>query len=439
MRTWMRRSVRSCSFPGRPMNAKSWPTAILFAGACAGPVAAQPASHCERLQAFERSSTHLALEDGILLSSGAGLAVYDAGDPDQLLPLAYDAGDCDAAARRDSTIVCATGGGLRFLQWSGDSLRLVDQQGGVGNGIHALAFDGDLLFTANEAFGGLNVYSTAGEFSWAGNWLIGDGGFGGLEIDRSASLVFGTVFLQAYGLSYADPTSPQEIVGFLPVGEQGPQSDFKDTGLFGELLVLSGPRGADNCELLFYSLADLEEPLRLSTLLLPGRGQRLAFGDSLLYVASGLAGLRVVDFRDPTSPEEVGWYDTPGNAVHVAAQGSVAYVADSDGGLLVVRYDPLLTGLTDPPSTPGGLTLRPACPNPFNPATELAFLLPIAGAARLSVHDLLGREVARLIDGDLPAGEHDARFDASRLPSAVYVARLEAGGDTRTRKLLLLK
>ena len=78
-------------------------------------------------------------------------------------------------------------------------------------------------------------------------------------------------------------------------------------------------------------------------------------------------------------------------------------------------------------------------PNPFNPTTTIRFSLPVDARARLSVHDLLAREVAVLFDGEVAAGEHETRFDATGLPSGVYLYRLVAGGRTVTRSMHLLR
>jgi len=88
---------------------------------------------------------------------------------------------------------------------------------------------------------------------------------------------------------------------------------------------------------------------------------------------------------------------------------------------------------------PRAFQLAPAFPNPFNPATTLEYSLAATGAARLSVHDLAGREVALLADGLQEAGAHQVVFDAAALPSGVYFARLEADGRVATQKLLLVK
>jgi len=78
-------------------------------------------------------------------------------------------------------------------------------------------------------------------------------------------------------------------------------------------------------------------------------------------------------------------------------------------------------------------------PNPFNPVTTIRFDLPEAVHVRLVVYDVMGREVARLVDGTMQAGQHRARWDASGLPSGVYLYRLTAGAFTETKAMILLK
>ncbi|MFO7655271.1 MAG: YCF48-related protein, partial [Candidatus Krumholzibacteriia bacterium] len=93
---------------------------------------------------------------------------------------------------------------------------------------------------------------------------------------------------------------------------------------------------------------------------------------------------------------------------------------------------------------PGAPRLHPAAPNPFNPATEIAFTLPAASPVRLNVHDLRGRRVASLIDGVQEAGTHrirwDGRDDGGRsLPSGLFLARLVWDGGSESTKLMLVR
>ncbi|HEY3295122.1 MAG TPA: T9SS type A sorting domain-containing protein [bacterium] len=96
---------------------------------------------------------------------------------------------------------------------------------------------------------------------------------------------------------------------------------------------------------------------------------------------------------------------------------------------------------SDQPSvaSPGEFFLAQNYPNPFNAVTDIRFELPHAGRATLSVYDVLGRETATLLDGQLPGGPHTVHLDASGWPSGVYFCRLSAGQSTGVRKLMLLK
>jgi hypothetical protein len=78
-------------------------------------------------------------------------------------------------------------------------------------------------------------------------------------------------------------------------------------------------------------------------------------------------------------------------------------------------------------------------PNPFNPTTNIRFQIPDARHVSLKIYDTAGRLVATLVDGWRDAGTHEAMFDGSKLPSGVYLARLEAGDLRSVQKLVLLK
>ena len=90
------------------------------------------------------------------------------------------------------------------------------------------------------------------------------------------------------------------------------------------------------------------------------------------------------------------------------------------------------------------LALGPARPNPFNPSTTISFTLPEEQTVRLDVYDVRGRRVRRLLNGHLPAGERqvvwDGCDDADRpVAAGVYLVRLRAGSEARTRGVTLLK
>ncbi len=91
---------------------------------------------------------------------------------------------------------------------------------------------------------------------------------------------------------------------------------------------------------------------------------------------------------------------------------------------------------------PGEFALEQNYPNPFNPSTTFTFQLAEYSTVSLRVFDLIGKEVASIVDEDLAAGRYQADWDASALSSGIYFYRLEATGSNganflQTRKLIL--
>jgi hypothetical protein len=78
-------------------------------------------------------------------------------------------------------------------------------------------------------------------------------------------------------------------------------------------------------------------------------------------------------------------------------------------------------------------------PNPFNPSTKINYSVKSRQWAKLTVYDLLGKEIAVLVDGEQEVGEHFVIFNAQNLPSGTYIYRLQTGDFTVVKKMLLLK
>lgn len=108
-----------------------------------------------------------------------------------------------------------------------------------------------------------------------------------------------------------------------------------------------------------------------------------------------------------------------------------------------VWYRPLphfLSSVTfDPDITPATFYLQQNFPNPFNPSTVISFTIGSESFVTLSIFDLLGREKDNLLAEHLPPGTFSREWNAASFPSGVYLCRLQAGSQTQTRKLLLLR
>ena len=125
------------------------------------------------------------------------------------------------------------------------------------------------------------------------------------------------------------------------------------------------------------------------------------------------------------------WW-TGGNSLHIPAHV---------GGDFAVTFRRFIADAGDGAHAdfPDRMRLEQNYPNPFNPSTTLTFALSHGGRAVIRVHDLLGREVATVLDAVMSAGTHTVRFDGSGISSGVYLYRLEVDGMQLTRRMVLMK
>ncbi len=98
------------------------------------------------------------------------------------------------------------------------------------------------------------------------------------------------------------------------------------------------------------------------------------------------------------------------------------------------------TGITeDEVNIPSTFELEQNYPNPFNPSTKIKYSVPQSSNVLLKIYDVLGKEVATLIDEEKPAGNYEVEFNASNLSSGTYFYRLRSGNFVETKKMILLR
>ena len=139
------------------------------------------------------------------------------------------------------------------------------------------------------------------------------------------------------------------------------------------------------------------------------------------------------------------WNNITGNLAHtfidfikLNPNNTSQLFAGTGGGGLWVRD--LITGIEeDNVSFPTKFELYQNYPNPFNPSTVISFQLSTFSNVILKVYDVLGREVATLVNEEKPVGNYKVTFDASKLVSGVYLYRIIAGKFVQTKKMILLK
>ncbi len=155
------------------------------------------------------------------------------------------------------------------------------------------------------------------------------------------------------------------------------------------------------------------------------------------YLADDVGGLIVLDIANPSSPQVLGSYRTPGPAQDVFLHGDDIYVA-SQYCLGIYRFTG--TGVKEESSAvlPDEIELS-AAPNPFNAVLKISLNLKKTQSLRLSVMNLMGQEIARLFEGRLDSGGHDFHWNAGAFASGVYLIQARCSDFNLIRKVALLK
>jgi len=114
-----------------------------------------------------------------------------------------------------------------------------------------------------------------------------------------------------------------------------------------------------------------------------------------------------------------------------AASGSYAEIDDLSFSIL--------TDVNDENAVVNSFVLEQNYPNPFNPSTRIGYQIAKDDFVTLKVYDIIGNEVATLVNSQQPAGKYSVDFNAAKLPSGIYLYRLQAGNYIQTRKMTLVK
>jgi hypothetical protein len=121
-----------------------------------------------------------------------------------------------------------------------------------------------------------------------------------------------------------------------------------------------------------------------------------------------------------------------------AISADTCFITSSNGGIL--RYAAGLTSVSPVlNNTPSQYSLMQNYPNPFNPSTRIVYELPVPNPVKLAVYDILGREVAVLVNEKQSAGKYGIEWNASNFPSGVYFYKLITSDYTETKRMVLVK
>jgi hypothetical protein len=193
---------------------------------------------------------------------------------------------------------------------------------------------------------------------------------------------------------------------------------------------------------------------------------------SNIFLMKGVAGDPIGDglifvpgFRYEKSLDKISRYDSYADSVIIYSNGpSVSGIRADNGTSRVVYFgfgieqidsrairdtlvarslrwltENVVVGTKDNRQVPNTFSLEQNYPNPFNPSTKISYTISKPAHTTLRVYDVLGNEIATLVNGDKHAGKYEVEFNASNLSSGVYFYKLQSGEMVQTRKMVVLK
>ncbi len=167
-----------------------------------------------------------------------------------------------------------------------------------------------------------------------------------------------------------------------------------------------------------------------------------AYGTLKLPGGASYDALRIKETTTISPLTMVSYYFVAKNGAQVEVSATDSNPADN-GTISVdgTNYNGAIitTDVKQTSALPQNYKLKQNYPNPFNPSTKIEYILPKESPVQLKIYNILGKEVATLVDKMQPAGVYNVNFTAKNLSSGFYIARLKTGSFTKTIKMMLLK
>ena len=291
-----------------------------------------------------------------------------------------------------------------------------------GKDVHTLASKSGILYAGTWGFG---VFMSSNN---GATWTAINNGFGGfltvqaLTVNGSGDLFAGIIGGGIFKLTHGTTTWTK--VSCLNVWSMGATSTGIFAGTIGDGLYRSLDGGATWTKLgslsftFIYSISvDVSNKIYVSSVT---SGVQVSSDNGNTWSDLGLSYAGVCSVvANPNS-----------NDVYVGTKsGSVYRSGDSNTA----------TSVNGTETIPTEFNLDQNYPNPFNPATTIQFAVPVSGRYSLKVYNVLGQEVANLIDGEISAGIHNVNFNASSLASGMYIYRFSGSNVNISKKMILMK
>jgi hypothetical protein len=167
------------------------------------------------------------------------------------------------------------------------------------------------------------------------------------------------------------------------------------------------------------------------------KGDTLIYNEQLNYI-----NITTVECRYSAIPFNEIFVTEKFGAVKIVEHGSDYIAIKTLKGALIdgiVYGDTIVVSVEEDIIKPEVYSLSQNHPNPFNPSTTIKFEISDRSFVTIKVYDVLGKEVATLVNEEKPAGSYEVKFDGTVLPTGIYFYQLKAGNYFETRKMVLLK
>lgn len=180
------------------------------------------------------------------------------------------------------------------------------------------------------------------------------------------------------------------------------------------------------------------------------QGDMLDFA-TVKYNTDGVEQWAVRYHRPPDGAEiGIGVHTSDDGAVYVVGYGNYMTSSNTPARIITIKYSQSPSDVQEINSEiPNSYSLQQNYPNPFNPTTKIGYVIPngVRNLVTLKVYDVLGNEIATLVNEEKSAGRYEVNFDASRFASGIYFYKLQAGnpstgsgqGFVETKKMILLR
>ena len=184
-------------------------------------------------------------------------------------------------------------------------------------------------------------------------------------------------------------------------------------------------------------VSDPTHPVRVSKT--SAFAENIEIEGDFVYLSYSYGGVKIFDILDPLIPQEISTYDPTFSVRAIDVNHGVILVSALDYGMMILHNE-ITTSVNDEIETlPNEFVLNQNYPNPFNPSTTISYSIPSSEYVTLEIYDILGSEIALLVNKEQTAGFYNVEFNATNFPSGIYIYTLQFGNRMTSKKMILLK